>query len=72
MPNTAKNRNRLHDLYEESPEDGAQDYVQLRRRILELSLASARAMQAIDTLLARLQVSSGGGRQHMTGKLAHP
>ena len=45
MSNTVKSRNRLHDLYEESPEDGAHDYVQLRRRMLELSLASARAMR---------------------------
>lgn len=70
MSNTVKSRNRLHDLYEESPEDGAHDYVQLRRRMLELSLASARAMQTIDTLLARLQGSSVGD-QHMTGQLAH-
>ena len=69
MP-TIKNRNRLHDLYEEDPADGAHDYVQLRRRILELSVASARAMQAIDSLLARLQVSSVGSAQRMSGQLA--
>ena len=71
MTNTAKNRNRLHDLYEESPEDGAQDYVQLRRRMLELSLASARAMQAIDALLSRLHESGTRSAQRMSGQLVH-
>ncbi len=68
MPNNAKSRNRLHDLYEEGLDDAAQDYGQLRRRMIELSLASARAMQAIDKLLERLQ---GSEAQRTAGQFAH-
>ena len=50
-----KSRNRLRDLYEEKLVDSAVDYAQLRRRLSDLNLASARNASAIDALMQRLQ-----------------
>ena len=51
-----KSRNRLRDMYEENLVDQAVDYAQLRQRLSDLYLASARSARAIDALMQRLQL----------------
>lgn len=55
MNEQQKSRNRLRGMYEENIAGMAGDYAQLRRRLLDLSLASMRNARAIDELMQRLQ-----------------
>ena len=58
MNQQTPSRNRLRDLYRESTMGLAADYAQLKRRLLDLSVASAGNTRAIDKLLQRLQAAS--------------
>ena len=57
MNQQTPSRSRLRDLYRENTMGLAADYAQLKRRLLDLSVASARNARAIDKLLQRLQAA---------------
>ena len=59
-----KSRNRLRDMYEENLVDSAVDYAQLRQRLSDLNLASARNARAIDALMQRLQLPVRSSLEH--------
>ena len=58
MNQNPPSRNRLRDMYLENALGLAADYAQLKRRLLDLSLASACNARAIDQLLRRLQAAT--------------
>ena len=59
-----KSRNRLSGRYEENMAGMAGDYLQQRRRLLDLSLASIRNARAIDDLMQRLQPAWRSSPKH--------
>ncbi len=63
MNDKSKSRNRLRGLYQENMLGLAADYALVRRRLLELNIASVRSATATDELLRRLQ-PTGDSLEH--------
>jgi type IV pilus biogenesis protein CpaD/CtpE len=59
-----KSRNRLRGLYQENLRGLAADYAHMRRRLLDLNVASVRNAAAIDALLRRLQPALRASLEH--------
>ena len=57
-------RNRLRGMYQENRASFEADHAQLRRRMLDLNLASLRNAIAIDNLMQRLQPALHASLEH--------